>query len=149
MNAKGTNTSPSVGGIVRGLARQLLVYTIVGGLATMIDWGSFWCLNTLLHIDYHLAVVASFVLGAVANFFFNKNLTFRHVSTRINSQVPLYVLVVAASLSLSLIFMHVQVQWLHVPSMVARVLTTGVMLVVNFLLQKLIVFERSLRFLKS
>ena len=126
------------------LIRQFLFYTVVGAVATAVDWGSFYGLNQVWGIDYKIAVSISFTLGATTNYILNKFLTFRDKTRQIAAQLGVYIGISLLSLVMSVGLMYLQVDIISVPPMAARIITTGVMLFANFFMHKFITFNRML-----
>lgn len=52
-------------------------YIIVGGLATLVEWGCYYIFDPFLGINTYLAVVLSFVVSTFANWLFGRLITFR------------------------------------------------------------------------
>lgn len=75
---------------------------------------------------------AGYLLGALVNYLLNYHLTFQ--SDRPHSQaISRFSAVVAVGLSLNSIFMAIFVHWLNIQYLVSQVLTTGLVLLWNFL----------------
>ena len=124
------------------LRRQFLLYTFIGGIATAVDWGSFYLLNQQAGIDYKLAVTLSFTFGAITNYVLNKTITFKDKTKQIGAQIGIYIIISVLSLLMSVLLMFIQIDLLAVHAMVARVITTGIMLCCNFLMHKLLTFNQ-------
>jgi putative flippase GtrA len=114
----------------------------MGGLATVVDWGMFALLNLRLGVDYRLSVATSFAMGVTTNYLLNKFLTFKDSTRQVGAQIAAYLLVCAISLLSSIGLMYLLVDLLRLFPMWARVLTTGLMLVANFFLNKHITFNQ-------
>ena len=130
--------------LVDKLGRQFIFYVFVGAIATVIDWGTFFGVNSFFKIDYRIAVGISFTLGATANYILNKIVTFRDKTKQIVTQVGIYIAVTVFSLFCSVILMHIQVEIFEITPMTARVITTGIMLFANFLMHKFITFNQKI-----
>ena len=124
------------------LQNRFFKYFIVGGVATIVDWGAFWIALNLLILNYILSVAISFTLGSITNYIFNKIFTFQDKSKRITSQAATHLLISAVSLMTTMGMMRVLVGNLHFLSMPARIVTSIIMLAVNFFLHKNITFNR-------
>jgi putative flippase GtrA len=88
--------------------------------------------------------VLAFTAGALVNYTITKLFVFRCTSRQVPRQLTVYFTVTLATLLLSMLCMYVCVQLLAWPKLPSRMLTTGAMLPVNFLLHKLITFNRAL-----
>ncbi len=114
----------------------------MGGTATGIDWLSFYSLNVLGGFPYLLAVMLSFSLGAMINYLLNKFITFKDQTQQIIAQIGVYSLICALALLCSVVLMAVLVEWGKLWPMPARIITTGIMLVLNFLAHKFVTFNQ-------
>ncbi len=122
--------------------RQFIFYALAGGIATAVDWGSFYGFNTGLEIDYRFAVALSFILGAATNYTLNKTITFRDRTKQIFTQLGIYSAISGFSLLCSVLLMYLQVDKFSLAPFPARMVTTGIMLIANFLMHKFITFNQ-------
>ena len=121
---------------------QFSIYVLMGGMATSVDWLSFYFLNILWGLSYLLAVTLSFSLGAVTNYLLNKFITFKDKTRQIIAQIGVYSFICALSLLCSIGLMYALVEWVKLWPMLARILTTGIMLLINFLMHKFITYNQ-------
>jgi putative flippase GtrA len=128
----------------QSLVSQFFIYAGVGATSTALDWAFFYVLNRLLGVSYLPAMAASFTLGAVSNYVLNKSFTFRDRTRQIIAQLGVYSAVCLFSLLCSGAMMYLLVERQSVPPMPARVLTTGLMLVVNFLMNKFLTYNAAI-----
>jgi putative flippase GtrA len=126
------------------MIRQLLVYILMGGTATGIDWLAFYTLNVVGDVSYLWAVTSSFTLGACCNYLLNKFITFRDQTRQILLQLGVYGVICVFSLMGSIFLMLVLVGWGGLWPMTARIITTGVMLALNFLFHKFFTYNPQL-----
>ena len=130
--------------LASGLVRQFMKYLLMGGLATAADWGSFFILNQVCGFYYRGSLVASFLAGSFSNFALNKRFTFHDQTRRLLAQLSIYGVLIIVSFTCSYLLMSLQVDLLLVHPMIARMCTTGIMLVANFALNKFVTFNRRL-----
>jgi putative flippase GtrA len=114
----------------------------MGGTATGADWLLFYFLNIIGGLSYMLAVILSFSLGALINYLLNKFITFRDQTRQIMTQIGVYGFICILSLLGSILLLYVLVEWVGLWSMTARMITTGIMLILNFLGHKFITFNQ-------
>lgn len=123
---------------------QLFRYLIVGAAATLIDWGTFYVLAVELHFHYQFGLAIAFILGSLTNYIFNKIFTFECKSKQIFEQFSLQIIVSLASLLLNSGIMYAFIGILLFEKMTSRIITTLIMLFINFLLQKHITFNKKI-----
>jgi len=123
---------------------EFIRYVLVGGLATIIDWMVFYILVILLGLYYQFSLVISFSLGATTNYAFNKIFTFKCKSRKIISQFSLFSVIAVISLLLSMFLMFFLVDIILLEKMLSRILTTVIMLIINYSMNKYITFNKRL-----
>jgi putative flippase GtrA len=124
--------------------RQFLTFLAVGGVATLWDWVVFYLLAVRFGWHHQPAVAVSLISSGVVHFSLNKLLTFRCASRRVLRQVAVFALTSVAYTLLSMGCMYLLIDLAGLPKMGGKMVTTGAMLVVNFLLQKFVTFNRRL-----
>lgn len=122
--------------------REFIRYLLVGGSATLIDWSLFYIFAIVLGIYYQVALVISFSISCIFNYYFSRIFTFRSKSQKIFSQFSLFLLVIAIYLSMSIFLMFIFVELILIEKMISKILTTGFMLIVNYLLNKYLTFNK-------
>jgi putative flippase GtrA len=116
----------------------------VGGIATVIDWGAFYALAIILGVYYQFALVCGFVLGSITHYTLNKKFTFKCKSTEIVKQFSLFFAIAIMSLLLSIFIMYVFVEVIQINQMLSRMITTGIMVSVNYLSHKNLTFNKKI-----
>ncbi len=122
-------------------SRTFFLYIIFGGLATVVDWSSFWIAAYRFNVYYLLAVTISFSLGSITNFVLNKILNFKNKYERWMLQFMVYLLVALVGLGITLLLMWALVGGMLMNKMVARIIVTGIVLIYNFIGHKYITFR--------
>lgn len=127
-----------------GQLRELFLYLIVGGLATLVEWAGFWVLDSLLHLHYLAATAVAFAVSTFANWGFGRLLVFRkrEGQSLLREIVSVY-LAAAAGLLLNLGIMYVLVEFAHVPEMAAKIAATVLVFAYNYLIRKLVIYKKS------
>ena len=125
---------------MKKLAASFLIYSIAGAIATIVDWGSFFILNSLLASNYIFAVCISFTLGSLANFSLNKHITFRNKYRNIIKQYLLHIFVSIISLGITVLIMSMLINKGQFAALNARILTTFIVLFLNYFMHKHITF---------
>ncbi len=121
---------------------ELIKFFFVGGASTIIDWGLFYLLAIALSIHYQTSLVIAFLCSLVVHFSLNKKFTFKSKSNRIVLQVSLFSLVVVIYLSLSMSLMFIFVEIISLHKMLSKVLITGLLFFVSFTLHKYLTFNK-------
>jgi putative flippase GtrA len=123
---------------------EFMIYFIIGGIATVIDWSTFWLLNSQLSLHYQWSLISGYSIAAIFHYTANKVLTFSCQSKKIGSQMSLYFFVTMTSLICSMGIMSFIVNCFAIEKLYARMLTTILILVPNYLLHKHITFSKKI-----
>lgn len=110
---------------------KLLRFAIVGGIATLVQYGTL--IVSVEHWHWHAVVASSagYLLSAVANYLLNYYFTFR--SGNLHRVAALrFAVVAAAGLALNALAMALLAEKLRLPYLWAQVLATVVTLIWNF-----------------
>jgi putative flippase GtrA len=129
------------GGAGRRTLLQLARYVLVGGASTGVDWGVYYLGAIVAGLHYQISLVIAQVLAGAVHYVLNKTYTFRCTSRQILRQVAAYTLVALVYLLLSMAVMYLLVDLLGLDKMLSRVATTGIMIVVSFLLHRAVTFN--------
>jgi len=121
------------------LVKLVLRFLVSGGIATAFHWATLW---GLIHLQVE-AVLASSIgafVGAVVNYFLQYFFTFK--TKRRHKQATLaYIPAVSISWLLNLGLFYSLYGGLFSEPLVAQVVTTSIIMLVNFLLYKKVVFR--------
>lgn len=123
----------------RLLSSRFLRFLTVGATATLIQYAILALLVEAFGIDPALASATGFALSAVANYSLNRSFTFRSsVAHRI--AVFRFAAVVVLGLAVTYGLMHA-LTWIGMHYLLAQVITTIVVLLLNFTLGSLWTFK--------
>lgn len=111
---------------------RVLRFLLVGGLSTFAHYLLLAALVECAAVDVLPATAAGYVLGAVVNYLLNRRFTFRSARAH-GAAVPRFVAVWLAGLLATVLLMALCVQGLGWHWLPSQVLTTGLVLVLNYL----------------
>ncbi len=128
---------------------QLLRYGLVGGLAAVVDVGSFGAMVSVLGLDYRLAVFLAFALGTGANFILSNAFIFDRKSLPLAVALGRIYMSALGGLLVNELVMIVFVEVLHQERlMIGKLIATGCAFVVNFTLVKNYAFNSRISVLR-
>ena len=122
-------------------SRTFFLYLLFGGLATVVDWGAYAIGIYLIELNYILAVTISFSLGSITNFALNKYLNFQNKYKKLHLQFLLYLVIALIGLALTILLMWLMIESIQMDKFVARIITTAIVLIYNFLGHKFVTFR--------
>ena len=123
---------------------EFFPYVVIGVIATAIDWSIFSLSVTWLDLHYQFALVLACCTASATHYTANKFITFKCHSKQFASQLPIYITLMFVSLALSMGIMATFINLLMLNKILARILTTGIMIVPNYLMHKHITFSKKL-----
>jgi putative flippase GtrA len=131
---------------------QFLSYIIVGGTATLVEWGLFFWFVYTLKWNQNVAFSIAYVISTFVNMMMGRLITFRHArvignttSRALNAakETGLIYLIAGVGYVLNMLLLNFFTAVFHMDSMLAKIVVTGMMLIFNFLARKLGVYRGS------
>ena len=129
--------------------RQFISYFWVGGTAALVEWVTFYLLERFTGISYLLATVLAFVVSTTVNWILGRTFTFKEsrYTEKRGKEFFLVFLVSAIGLGLNLLLMFFFVSGLGMDTdllkTAAKVMSTGIVFIWNFLSRKLWIYRQS------
>jgi putative flippase GtrA len=121
------------------LVKLVLRFLVSGGIATLVHWATLWGLLQL-QVEAVLASSIGAFVGAIVNYFLQYFFTFK-TKRQHKKALLAYMPAVLISWLLNLGLFYSLYGELVSDPLIAQVVTTGVVMVVNFLLYKKVVFR--------
>lgn len=124
-----------------------LRYLLIGGMTTLVGVGSFALFNRALGVHHLMANALSWVLAVAFAFCGNKWFVFR---SRASGGVLLreaagFALARLATLGFETVFLYLLIDLLGVDEMLTKILCSGIVIILNYVLSGLLVFRRKPR----
>jgi putative flippase GtrA len=121
-------------------------YLGVGIIGSVADWIVFYALIGLADVFYLYAVILSYFVGMIINFFLNKYYTFNNTYKKLHFQFFSFAVVALIGLALNEVLLYALVHYVFgSPSdlfiMVSRIVATFVVFVWNFIANKQTTFK--------
>ena len=135
---------------VRKNFSQFMSYIVVGGSATAVEWILFFVFLTRFKWNQNLAFTVAYAISTFVNMILGRLLTFRHASVVGKSDSPvrnlmketsLIYLVAVIGCGFNLLFLNLFTGIFHMDSMLAKIMTTGIMTIGNYLARKLGIYR--------
>lgn len=116
-------------------------FFLAGVVATLVDWFTFFFLISF-GIHYQISLFASMFLGAITNYIINRIFTFKSKTKYVATQVATHLTVAAMGWLVSAGIMFLLVELLTWNVMLARIITTLLVFVLNYVMHKNITFNK-------
>lgn len=125
--------------------RELILYVFFGGLTTLVNWVGYWLLADVFHVPYLWATAIAQVLSILFAYVTNRIWVFESKAKGFSAvfwEMVRFFGCRAASFVLDLLCMRIGVGGLHVNDMVMKLLSNVIVVIVNYVFSKLIVFRK-------
>ena len=130
-------------------SKQFLSYFGVGGVSALVEWAVFSLLEYLLDMPYLLATILAFIFSTTTNWFLGRTFTFKESAYKDKKakEIFLVFLVSAIGLGFNLLLMYLFVDVFgmntNLLKTIAKILSTGIVFIWNFLSRKLWIYREN------
>ena len=122
--------------------RTEIIYLIVGGLTTLVNFAVYFFAKDLLHIHYVAANVIAWVFAVIFAFFANRVWVFRSTNRNILKESVFFVLSRLFSLLLETGLLYAAVDTLRFNYSISKVAVAIVVVIVNYITGRMVVFKK-------
>lgn len=120
--------------------KQFILYFIVGGIATIVEWVMFYLLDSIASINYMLATTIAFAVSTFANWAAGRLIMFKGNGYLLAELVKIYVTSIAG-LFMNLLIMWIAIDGIGIPNFISKVIATGIVFFWNFAVRKLMIYK--------
>ncbi len=120
--------------------KDLLLYLLVGGIATATEWGLFYLLG-LAAVHYAVATTAAYILSTLVNWLVGRLLVFRENRPSVVKELAGIYLAGVVGLLLNLCIMWGLVDGLRLPEMLSKIAATGLVFLFHFVVRKRLIYR--------
>lgn len=123
--------------------KDLLLYMIVGGIATVAEWVAFYLVNDICHWHYMLATVVAYVFSTFVNWLAGRIIMFKNTNKSILFEIISIYMASIIGLLLNLLIMWFAVDICNVQEMLSKIIATGCVFIWNYLIRKLFIYKNN------
>lgn len=117
-------------------------YLIVGGGATLVEWGFYLFFSRALSIQYLVSTVLAIIISTFSNWAFGRLLTFRKAEKQpVLKEIAKIYAVSIVGLLMNMLLMWLLHGKLGLWDMAAKVIATGIVFLYNYLIRVLVVYK--------
>ena len=127
--------------------KEVILYLVFGILTTVVSISSYYICSEILNIHYLVSNIISWVLSVIFAYFTNRVWVFESKSKNISDILKeMFTFVNCRLLSgvIDMATMFVLVGAMHINDMYAKIFTQFIVVILNYVLSKLIVFKKSI-----
>lgn len=127
---------------MKQLLLQFLRYSVVGGIAFVVDYGTLYLLTEFLGLHYLISAAIAFILGLICNYCLSTKWVFGE--SRIRSRWAEFIgfaLIGVVGLGLNELIIYVSTDILGIHYMIGKIASTFIVFIWNFLARRFILFK--------
>ncbi|OHA17027.1 MAG: hypothetical protein A3C79_01960 [Candidatus Taylorbacteria bacterium RIFCSPHIGHO2_02_FULL_45_28] len=122
--------------------RYLIVrYAISGSLSSAIDILVFSFMMEISHLHYAIAAVISVTISFFARFYLQKTFAFKNRTLDVHRQIMMYGVLYIFSIIMTIFFLYIFIDMLHLWYMFAQILTIGIVATFCFFIYRHVIFR--------
>ncbi len=125
---------------------DILRYLVIGALTTLIDFVTYTVCFNWLGIQYLVSKAIAWVLAVAFAFWGNKVIVFRSKATGgevVAKEAGGFLISRVVTLLFTLGFMYAAVRWIGLDENIANIVVTAIVIVMNYVLSKVFVFQKT------
>ena len=125
--------------------KELILYLVFGVLTTIVNIVSFWLCNDILGVEYKICNIVAWILSVVFAFITNKTIVFESKNkSKENTTKEAISFFVSRlfSLAIDMVLMILMIDILKMNSLVAKIISNVVVVIINYVFSKFIVFRK-------
>lgn len=114
------------------LSVQLIKYLFVAVVAFLVDYGTLFILNSLLHLHHLFAAAMGFILGLIVNYLLSMLFVFKAKTNNKAVSFLIFLVTGLIGLLMTLLLQYLFVDILFIPVLIAKLFTTAIVFFWNF-----------------
>lgn len=127
----------------QSILSQIINFTLVGGICFLIDYGLMVLLTEYFSVNYLLSSAISFSVSVTINYILSTRIVFKVASSISRGQsFSVFVILSIIGLGLNELLMLILVEKLDIHYMWAKIISTSIVMVYNFISKKLVLESR-------
>lgn len=126
--------------------KEVIFYIIFGILTTLVNIGSFYVMNSLLHMDENLSNIIAISLAVIVAYFTNRSIVFHSEADEFGERVVefcKFLLGRLFTMAFEYIGCSLLFQYAPIPSIISKCIITIVVIILNFFISKFFAFKKA------
>ena len=121
--------------------RNLILYGIIGGISSGLDFLVYFLLVNIVGVHYLIANTCSILIGITTSFTLNRHYNFK-VKDKTKRRFAIFLCVGLAGLLLSSLILYVCIQQLKLDELLSKLLSIVFVVIMQFIINKNITFKK-------
>ena len=125
--------------------QEVILYAIFGLLTTVINLGSFYIMNTILHWNENISNIIAIILAVLVAYVTNKDLVFHSEAKELKEKIReffKFILGRAFTMVIEMLGFYLLYTICAMPMLVAKCIITVIVIVLNFFISKFFTFKQ-------
>lgn len=122
--------------------KDIFLYGIVGGIATLAEWAFFYVMNDGLQFHYMLATTLAYIGSTFVNWLAGRLIMFKESKTGILKEIFLVYAASVIGLLANLGIMWVMVDIININEMISKMAATVLVFAWNYVIRKKLIYRK-------
>lgn len=121
-----------------------ILYLFFGGLSTLLNIVVFFCLNTLVKMNYQVANVIAWIVVVIFAYTTNKIWVFESKTSsksELIKETLSFIIARLITLGMEFVLLYVLIEKLHILEIISKIIINVVVIIVNYLFSKIFIFN--------
>ena len=120
---------------------RFIKFGLVGVLNTIINWILFILLNSM-GVYYIISIIIAYSISTLNSYLWNSKWVFKYTGDNVNQTTFKFITLNIIGLVLNTIILFLLVDIIKLPKIIALIIATGVVMILNYFINKLWVFKK-------
>lgn len=121
---------------------QIFKFTIVGGIATIIDWTIYYLLFNILKINPLLANLGAFSISVIYNYIASVKWVFKVTDKKSKKELFIeFIILSIVGLLITEIIIYIGINLIKIDAMIIKIIATVIVMIFNFITRKIFLEE--------
>ena len=131
--------------IKKMLTKEVILYVVFGIFTTIVNLGSFYIMNSLLHWDENISNFIAIILAVLFAYITNKDLVFHSNAKGIKNRVIQFIkFIIGRAFTMVVEFVGgILLFQLPIPNIITKALLTIIVIILNFFISKFFAFKNN------
>ena len=127
------------------LTKEVILYIVFGIFTTIVNLGSFYIMNSLLHWDENISNFIAIILAVLFAYITNKDLVFHSNAKGIKNRVIQFIkFIIGRAFTMVVEFVGgILLFQLPIPNIITKALLTIIVIILNFFISKFFAFKNN------
>lgn len=127
----------------RILTKEIILYIVFGLLTTLVNLGSFYVMNSILHLEENISNFIAIVLAVLVAYVTNKDLVFHSKAENFKEKIIEFIkFIVGRAFTMIVEFVGGIILFqLPIPNIISKTILTIIVIILNFFISKFFAFK--------